>query len=249
VVDHGETSGDAGVSYGVAREGVVGVLRSRRGPIGFWLGLAVVVLYPLISLLFKIRWRGREHIPASGGVLIVVNHVSYVDPLVFCRFVWDAGRIPRFLAKDSLFRIFFVRSVLRGAGQIPVSRGTADAQQSLQRAVEALEDGEAVCIYPEGTVTRDPDFWPMVGHTGVARLALTVDVYRKRYRLLPRKTVQCLAGPAVDLSAYRDRPLSADLLREVTDVIMRAIRDQLAELRGETPPADFFRRPVQREAS
>jgi 1-acyl-sn-glycerol-3-phosphate acyltransferase len=265
VVDHGETFGDAGVSYGVAREGVVGVLRTRRGPIGFWLGLAVVVLYPLISLLFKIRWRGREHIPASGGVLIVVNHVSYVDPLVFARFVWDAGRIPRFLAKDGLFRVFFVRSVLSGAGQIPVSRGTADAQQSLQRAVEALEDGEAVCIYPEGTVTRDPDFWPMVGHTGVARLALSsdapvipvaqwgpqhaVDVYRKRYRLLPRKTVQCLAGPPVDLSAYRDRPLSADLLREVTDVIMRAIRDQLAELRGETPPADFFRRPAQREAS
>jgi 1-acyl-sn-glycerol-3-phosphate acyltransferase len=244
---------------------VVGVLRSRRGPVGFWLGLAVVVLYPLVSLFFKIRWRGREHVPAAGGVLIVANHVSYVDPVVFSRFVWDCGRIPRFLAKDSLFRIFFVRSVLRGAGQIPVSRGTADAQQSLQRAVEALDSGEAVCIYPEGTVTRDPGFWPMLGRTGVARLALSsdapvvpvaqwgaqhaVDVYHKRYRLLPRKTVHCLAGPPVDLSAYRDRPLTADLLREVTDVIMRALRDQLAELRGETPPADFFRRPPQREAS
>jgi len=240
------------------------VLRSRRGPVGFWLGLAVVVIYPLISLLFKRRWRGREHVPATGGVIVATNHVSYVDPLIFARFVWDSGRIPRFLAKDSLFKIFFVRSVLKGADQIPVSRGTADAQQSLQHAVDALDRGECVCIYPEGTVTRDPDFWPMVGRTGVARLALSadvpvvpvaqwgaqhaVDVYNKRFRLLPRKTVHCVAGPPIDLSAYRGRPLTADLLREVTDVIMRGIRDQLAGIRGETPPADFWRKP-QREAS
>lgn len=241
------------------------MLRTRRGPIGFWLGLAVVVIYPLISLFFKMRWRGREHIPATGGVIVATNHVSYADPLIFARFVWDAGRIPRFLAKDSLFRIFFVRSVLKGADQIPVSRGTVDAQQSLQHAVDALERGECVCIYPEGTVTRDPDFWPMVGRTGVARLALSadvpvvpvaqwgaqhaVDVYSKRYRPLPRKTVHAVAGPPIDLSAYRGRPLTSDLLREVTDVIMRGIRDQLAEVRGETPPADFWRTPPRREAS
>ena len=242
------------------------MVRTRRGPVGFWLGLAVVVIYPLISLLFKVRWRGREHVPATGGVILATNHVSYADPLVFARFVWDSGRVPRFFAKDSLFRIFLVRNLLRGTAQIPVSRGTVDAQQSLQNAVAALERGECVCIYPEGTVTRDPDFWPMVGRTGVARLALSVDVpvvpvaqwgaqravdfYRKRYRLLPRKEVHCSAGPPVDLSAYRGRPLTAELLREVTDVIMRAIRDQLAEIRGERPPAEFWRRPAaEREAS
>lgn len=241
------------------------MVRSQRGHVGFWLGLAVVVIYPLVSLLFRVRWRGTEHVPATGGVLVATNHVSYADPLIFARFVWDAGRIPRFLAKDSLFKIFFVRNVLRGADQIPVSRGTVDAQQSLQHAVDALERGECVCIYPEGTVTRDPDFWPMVGRTGVARLALSadvpvvpvaqwgaqdaVDVYRKRYRPLPRKTVHAVAGPPIDLSAYRGRPLTADLLREVTDVIMRGIRDQLAEVRGQTPPAEFWRKPPQQEAS
>lgn len=241
-------------------------MRSRRGRIGFWLGLAVAVIHPMDTVLFKVRWRGQEHLPKTGGVIIATNHVSYVDPLIFARFVWDSGRIPRFLAKDSLFRLFLVRSVLRGADQIPVSRGTADAQHSLRNAVEAVGRGEAVCIYPEGTVTRDPEFWPMVGRTGVARLALStdvpvvpvaqwgpqraVDVYRKRYRPLPRKEVWCLAGPPIDLTAYRGRPMTAELLREVTDLVMGAIRDQLAELRGETPPKEFWRRPPERrEAS
>ena len=242
------------------------MVRSRRGPVGFWLGLAVVVIYPLVSLFFKLRWRGREHVPPTGGVILATNHVSYADPLTFARFVWDCGRIPRFFAKEGLFRIVLVRSVLRGTAQIPVSRGTVDAQQSLRNAVEALDRGECVCIYPEGTVTRDPHFWPMVGRTGVARLALSVDVpvvpvaqwgpqnavdfYRKRFRLLPRKEVYCAAGPPIDLSEYRGRPLTAELLREVTDVIMRAIRDELAGIRGEIPPAEFWRRPAaDREAS
>jgi 1-acyl-sn-glycerol-3-phosphate acyltransferase len=234
---------------------------SRRGRIGFWLGLAVVIIYPLVSALFKVRWRGQEHIPKTGGAIVVVNHVSYADPLVFARFIWDSGRIPRFLAKDSLFRMFLVGRVVKGSGQIPVSRGTSDAQTSLAQAVAALGKGELVCIYPEGTVTKDPDYWPMVGRTGVARLALStevpvipvaqwgpqevVDVDLKRYRLLPRHETWCVAGPPVDLSAYRGRPMTAELLREVTDEIMRQVRDLLGELRGEEPPKEFWKKPAR----
>lgn len=235
-------------------------MRARRGRVGFWLGLAVVVIYPAVSVFFKVRWRGQEHLPKTGGALVVVNHVSYVDPLTFARFVWDSGRIPRFLAKDSLFGLFFVGTVLRGAKQIPVSRGTVDAQKSIEHAVAALADGEVVCIYPEGTVTKDPDYWPMIGRTGVARLALSsdapvipvaqwgpqraVDVDLKLYRPLPRHEAYCLAGPPIDLSAYRGRPLTADLLREVTDEIMTAIRDLLAEVRDEEPPQEFWKKPA-----
>ena len=233
---------------------------------GFWIGLAVVVIWPSVSVFFKVRWRNQERIPATGGVIVATNHVSYADPLVFARFIWDSGRVPRFLIKDSLFRIFFLGRLLRGAKQIPVSRGSAEAEQSIRHAVQALERGESVCIYPEGTVTRDPDFWPMVGRTGVARLALStdlpvvpvaqwgpqqaVDVYRRKVRLCPRKEVHCAAGEPVDLSAYRGRPLTADLLREVTDLIMGAVRAELAGVRGEPAPAAFYRRPpAAREAS
>jgi 1-acyl-sn-glycerol-3-phosphate acyltransferase len=231
--------------------------RGRHGRVGFWLRLAWAVIYPLDTVLFKLRWRGTEHVPQTGGVLMVANHVSYIDPIVFARFVWDCGRVPRFLAKASLFDAFFVGRVMGGAGQIPVHRGGADARSSLRDGVAALERGECVCIYPEGTVTRDPDWWPMLSKTGVARLALAADVpvvpvaqwgpqqsvdwYAKKFRLFPRKTAVCQAGPAVDLSAYRGRPVTTDLLREVTDVLMAAVRDLLGEVRGETPPAKFWR--------
>jgi 1-acyl-sn-glycerol-3-phosphate acyltransferase len=232
---------------------------------GRWVWLAVVLVKPLNAAFFKRHWRGQEHIPPTGGVVLVANHVSQADWCTLAEFVWDSGRIPRFLVKDSLFRVRGVRSVLRGASQIPVSRGTAAARNSLEEAHAALGRGEVVCIYPEGTVTRDPDFWPMQARTGVARLALdtdapivpvanwgtqnAVDVEHRKVRPLPRHEVWGVAGPPLDLSAYRGRPLTADLLREVTDVIMGAVRDQLAEVRGETPPAEFFRRPPAREAS
>ena len=232
---------------------------------GRWIWLTVVLVKPINTAFFKRRWRGREHVPPTGGVVLVANHVSQADWITMAEFVWDSGRIPRFLIKDSLFRVRGVSRLLSGAKQIPVSRGTAAARNSLEEAEAALDRGEAVCIYPEGTVTRDPGFWPMQARTGVARLALAtdapvvpvcnwgpqhaVDVEHKKVRPFPRHEAWCVAGPPVDLSAYRGRPLTADLLREVTDVIMAAVRDQLAGVRGETPPAEFFRRPPAREAS
>lgn len=233
--------------------------RSQRGHVGSWIWFSVVIVKPTVQLFFKRRWRGREHVPPRGGVILATNHVSQADWLTFACFVWDSGRIPRFLIKHSLFGIPAVGGVLRGARQIPVVRGTADARQALDEAVAALGRGECVCIYPEGTVTRQPDFWPMQARTGVARLALAtdvpvipvaqwgaqhaLDVARRRVRPFPRHESWAVAGPPVDLSAYRGQPVTPDLLREVTDLIMGRVRDQLAGLRAEPAPAEFFPRP------
>lgn len=230
-------------------------LRARRKA-GFWIRLCVVLIRPFDGLMFKLRWNGGQNVPPTGGVILAANHVSYADPLTFVRFVWDSGRIPRILIKDSLFRVPLIGAVMRGAKQIPVTRGSSTASSSLQGAVTAIEAGEALCVYPEGTVTRDPDWWPMRGRTGVARLALQTrapvipiaqwgaqfayDKYNHKISLLPRKKIQITAGAPVDLSPFYDQPVTAELLREVTDVIMSAIRDELAKIRGEEPPAEFF---------
>jgi len=240
------------------------VRRSGRGHVGFWIWLAVVIIWPTVALLFRVRWRGRENVPA-GGVILVANHVSHADWLTFARYVWDCGRVPRFLAKESLFRLPAVGGILRRAEQIPVNRGTSAARYSLDEAVRALDRGECVCIYPEGTVTKDPDLWPMVPRTGVARLALTtgvpvipvaqwgpqrlLDIPRRQFRPFGRHELVAVAGPPVDLSAYRGRPVTAELLREVSDVIMGEVRGLLAGIRGETPPEQFYLRPPAREAS
>jgi 1-acyl-sn-glycerol-3-phosphate acyltransferase len=149
------------------------------------------------------------------------------------------------------------RRIFIGANQIPVYRGTADAANALSAAIDAVNDGECLLIYPEGSATRDPDCWPMKARTGVARLALETGApvipvaqwgpqklwrYKARFPNLmpPRKRVQMLAGEPIDLSAYLGKPIDSDLLHEVTELVMAKITELLVELRGGTPPAQTY---------
>ncbi len=229
----------------------------RREKGGVWVALAAAVFYPLGFLTGRTRYDGREHLPAVGGALLVANHVSHLDPVHTALFVHRAGRVPRFMAKHNLWQVPVLGTVLLGSGQIPVHRDSADAQRSLNAGVTALCNGKIVVIYPEGTITRDPDGWPMQARTGMARLALNSDVpvvpvahwgtrevydhNGKRFRPLPRTTITVRAGEPVDLSGYRGRPVDAVLLREVTDLVMGRVRDLLAEVRGAPAPAGFYR--------
>lgn len=224
----------------------------------------VIVVRPATRAMFRFRWGGLEHVPRTGGVIMVVNHVSKLDPFTVARFVWDAGRIPRFLIKESVFGVPVVGSALRGAEQILVRRGTNEANTALRAAEQALREGEFVVVYPEGTVTRDPQWWPMLGKTGLARLWLntgaavlpvaqwgqqrTLDYHSGKLRLFPRKRVVTRAGPVVDLSPYRDLPVTQKLLRDITDTAFAAVRDMVAEERGEPAPTAFWT-PADRVAS
>lgn len=225
--------------------------RPERPP-RFWEAVAVVILKPLLLIFTKRDWRGREHIPRTGSVIIAANHLSWTDPVLLGHFVYNNGRWPVILAKASLFKVPVLGRIIDRLQAIPVHRGTTDATLSLKIAEERLNEGACVIIYPEGTITRDPDLWPMVGKTGAARLALATGAPvipvahwgaqellpygSKRPRLLPRKTFHALAGPPVDLSKYAGRQLTAPVLREATADIMAAITDLLAELRDEKPP-------------
>jgi 1-acyl-sn-glycerol-3-phosphate acyltransferase len=146
--------------------------------------------------------------------------------------------------------------IIVGCGQIPVYRGTANAADAFVRAVDAVAAGECVVVYPEGTLTRDPDLWPMVGKTGAARIALATGCpvipvaqwgpqdllapYAKTPNLLPRPTIHVSAGPPVPLDDLREGPLTAEKLRIATDRIMDAITDELEKLRGEKAPIQRF---------
>jgi 1-acyl-sn-glycerol-3-phosphate acyltransferase len=129
------------------------------------------VALPPLRLWFHLSHEHLDRIPAAGPAIIACNHISYLDPLTNGDAVVRAGRRPRFLAKEDLFRIPIVGRALRGAGQIPVARGARD-RSSLDRAVAALDRGEVIVVYPEGTVTKREDGLPMEGKTGTVRLAL-----------------------------------------------------------------------------
>ncbi|MDF3145877.1 lysophospholipid acyltransferase family protein [Streptomyces sp. T21Q-yed] len=223
-----------------------------RRRIGFWYRFAAVLCKPPLVVLIKRDWRGMEHIPAEGGFITAVNHNSHIDPFAYAHFQYNTGRVPRFLAKSGLFKKGFVGAAMRGTGQIPVYRETTDALSAFRAAIDAVERGECVAFYPEGTITRDPDQWPMTGKTGAARVALQTKCpvipvaqwganellppYAKKANVLPRKTHRVLAGPPVDLARFYDKEMTPELLKEATEVIMAAITRQLEEIRGEKAP-------------
>ncbi len=206
---------------------------------------------PLVRLLFRRQWAGAHHLPAEGGFIAAVNHNSYLDPLAYGYFQYAAGRPPRFFAKDGLFKGSFGR-LMRAMRHIPVARGGAGALAALDLASAAVRGGEGVVFYPEGTLTQDPEMWPMAGRTGIARVALATGCpvipvaqwganlllppYGKLGPLLPRRTHQVLAGPPVDLSRFRDREPGPEVWREATEEIMAAITALLAEVRGQSAP-------------
>jgi 1-acyl-sn-glycerol-3-phosphate acyltransferase len=258
-----DRSPDAGVSR---RTGAPPSRWRTRRPLPPALVFCVAVIHPVTVVLFRMRYRHPERFPRTGPVLVVANHVSVLDPLACARLVWDCGRVPHFLAKEAVFAGPAGR-ILRAAGQIPVARGRADARASLAAAEADLAAGNVVVIYPEGSVTRDPDWWPMEARTGVARLALTTeavvlpvaqwgpqrvhDYHAKRLRLRLRAPADQLVGEPVDLTDLRaqvraGRPMTGELLRQVTDRMMAAVRDQLAELRGEPAPTTPAPHPRRR---
>ena len=195
-----------------------------------------ILLSPIFFVFWRIRVEGREHVPATGPVILAPNHVSFLDsmflPLVLLRRV-------TFVAKAEYFDSWKTAWFFRAAGQIPMRReGGSASERALAAARDVLTRGKVLGIYPEGT--RSPDGRLYKGHTGVARLALgcgvpvipvglvgTSEVQRpgsNRPRPFKRVTVQF--GAPLDLSRFEGEPAGDPLtLRAVTDELMFEIRN------------------------
>jgi 1-acyl-sn-glycerol-3-phosphate acyltransferase len=215
-----------------------------------------VLCRPLLAALVKRDWKGRANVPRTGGVIVVANHYSFFDPISVAHFLVKAGRTPRFLAKAGVFKHPVLGKLFRSAGQIPVYRDSREAAQAFRDAVAAVERGETIIVYPEGTMTKDPDLWPMAGKTGAARIALRTGApvlpiaqwgaqevfasYSKKPQFFPRKTLHVTAGEPFHLSDIVGREITSEALRKGTDYIMDTVTGMLSELRGEQPPAVRF---------
>ena len=210
----------------------------------------------LMRRITRQDWDDARHLPRSGGVVVVANHVSNADPVVVAHYlVWN-GRWPRFLAKVEIFGMPLVGWVARATGQIPVRRGTEQASASLAAAETALRQGASFLIYPEGTITTDPDGWPMTGRTGAVRLALATGVPlvplgqwgAQRLlggkkpswpRLFPVPTMTVRTGEPVDLSDLAGRT-DREAVQIGTDGMMAAITAVVSDIRGRPAPAERF---------
>ncbi len=234
-------------------------LRSRpsnekRRPSIFWL-LAALIL-PLWSCMVRYRFTADSKLPKSGAFIVSPNHYSEIDPIVIGAAVWHLGRVPRFMAKASLFKVPVVGWILRASGQIPVEREGASraGANPMGAAGELVRRESGVIVYPEGSLTRDPDMWPMRGKSGAVRLALEAGVplipmahwgtqrlmprYGKRIHPFPRKTIEIAVGEPLDLSKFRGREHEQKAVVEATEMLMTEITKLLAGLRGEAAPPE-----------
>lgn len=232
--------------------------RKHGKEIGWTYKSVVAGLYPFMQTLTKQEREGMEFVeatyPPNDGVIIAANHMSWFDPISIGHALIDAGRPPHFLAKDRLFTMPVVGMIMKNTNQIPVYRETENATDAIRDAITALEEGETVLIYPEGTMTRDENFWMMSGRTGVAQLALASGApvipaaqwgpqmvmrpYHNEFKIFPRKTMITHFGHPIDLSKYQNVPVTNKVLHEVTSLIVDTITGMLEEIRGEEAPKE-----------
>lgn len=223
----------------------------------FVLALVATILIPIVRLLFVVKPKGIEKLPKHGSYILVANHVTNVDALAVAYLVYvQLKRAPHFLAKESLFRVPVIGAILRAAGQIPVYRSGHRNDTPLKAAHAYLEAGHTIAIFPEGTLTRSPELWPMRGKSGAIRLALETGVpvypvgqwgseqilpqYGSKFRPGFWKPVNMIIGDEIDLSNYRKRQLNPDELNQATKVVMQTITELVEELRGEKAPLELW---------
>jgi 1-acyl-sn-glycerol-3-phosphate acyltransferase len=220
-------------------------------------GFAVVdaTVIPVLKAWFRWTLEGLDNIPAQGPAILACNHVAYLDPLALGYAVVRAGRRPRFLAKTELFADRRIGWILRSTRQIEVRRGTAEAPAALDRALAAIAGGEVVVIFPEGTVTTNPDLSPMPAKSGTVRLALrsgapvipcavwgTANVwpkgaFKKSWR--PGQSIMVRVARPLELEGDPD---SRRDLRRAGEQIMDAIAALVASLKPVVPDT---RRPLE----
>lgn len=186
------------------------------------------------------RWKviGRENIPKRGGALLCGNHVSYIDPSALAA---GATRQVCFMAKLELFQIPVLGFLIRGAGTFPVKRGTAD-RGALRKAIELLQSGQLVGIFPEGTRSLDGELKPP--EAGAAMIALRAKVpvipvaLINTRKLLPPHSfffrfsrIKVVYGRPVKLDDLYDKG-GRQTIEEAGTRIMSAIGELLNEHRG-----------------
>ena len=227
-------------------------MQEKRGW-SFW--LAVSIVKPTLLATTTRTWIDPERIPETGGCVVAMNHLSHIDPVTAAHLLYDYGRLPHYLAKAGLWGNKALGRFLTASGQIPVERETGGAG-AYAAAVDAVRKGRCIVVYPEATITRDPDMWPMRGKSGAARIALETGCpvipvgqwgaqeilppYTKRPHLFPRKHLTMRVGDPVDLADLVDKPRTIEVVNEATDRIMAAITHQLELIRGTTAPAERY---------
>ncbi|SDS41382.1 1-acyl-sn-glycerol-3-phosphate acyltransferases [Brevibacterium siliguriense] len=218
--------------------------------------VAATAAFGLMRTATKMSIRGAEHLPPAGeGIIAAAYHANHLDPILVGLALKRNGRMPHFLAKSTLFT-GALGKILKVIGQIPVLRSSAQAGDSLEYAKDALAHGQTVVIYPEGTLTKDPEMWPQHFKTGTARLALETGapiipvahwglntIYprgQKKFRFRPFSHDTVVAfGPAIDYSDLWDHRDEKKTMGYLSQRVKNTVAAMVAELSERELPQRF----------
>lgn len=220
------------------------LLRPERRGVAWW--LAVLVCKPALLAVRKADWRRVDLIPGSGGAVVAANHVSHIDPLLMAEMLLAHGRVPRFLAKNALFRVPIVGWWFRAAGHVEVDRDAG--RGAYDDAVRAARAGRLLLVYPEASITRRPDGMPMSMKSGAVRIALEASVplvpvaqwgaqsilpaYSRRLHVGRRRRVVIAVGDPIRLDDLTDLDMPSAVrigLGRLEEALASMVRELSAE--------------------
>jgi 1-acyl-sn-glycerol-3-phosphate acyltransferase len=191
------------------------------------------------TLLFDLKVYGTEHVPRTGGLLLVSNHQSNLDPVLL------GVQLPRalsYMAKSELFNVHPLFTwLIRSLGAFPVRQGAGDVG-AVKEAITRLQEGDVLNVYPEGSRTETGEIMPMEKGIGllIRRAKVPVvpvaidgsfEAWRKGRKLFRRWPIRLQYGPPMDLAH-----LKGEQIVERVGETLRKMYDDLRSRRGQHPP-------------
>lgn len=199
------------------------------------------MLYSVIRKLFVIylkifnQWKiiGVDHIPQEGPLVIVANHVSLWDPIIFA---CSVKRPIRFIGKEELFKIPLIGRIFYWLRAFPVKRGQPD-RNALKTATKILNNGEVLGLFPEGTRSKTGDLLPF--HPGAALFALRTNApiivmyiqgSKTTFPLTLRGRIKVIIGEPLYFKDLYDKKLTSEDLTNVTSQLMAEMKRLIKEV-------------------
>lgn len=177
---------------------------------------------------YKVTIVNKEKIENAKGVVISGNHLSNHDPLLFPAFF---NKNIRFIAKEELFKIPFIKQSLEATGAIPIKRGTFD-RTAINTSIKLLKEGEVVGIFPEGTRSHSKDLNLGESHNGASFIATRAKTKIIPFAIIPNKnfrlfsSIKIVIGDEIDAAALKEEGKSHD---EITAILMETISELIAK--------------------
>ena len=186
-----------------------------------------IIARPLLKSLFRFQVFGAGSVPSTGGVLLMSNHASYVDP-VFMGAAVDRNLY--YMARSTLFRPGLIGWFLLNMNAFPVHLGVLD-RRAVRRALQLLEDGNLLLIFPEGTRSVDGTLGKPQAGVGLIAYKTTASVVpvflSGTHKALPRGAkmlklakIMVSFGSPIDMEYYRERKASRETYVEIGEEVM-----------------------------